>query len=141
MLCTNNERTLSSNIDLHALLEAARLSSIRFHMIALRKTRLGGTTWTVGRQSTRHLWRVSLRSVGGVGFTVQLSVVHLESSEILSRRLPLRLHLQHCRPIIITNCYSPTSAADASALSARSSTRLSSTRGSSVSSSSKKKSS
>ncbi|KAK6745849.1 hypothetical protein RB195_012144 [Necator americanus] len=54
------------------------------------------------------------RNVGGVGFVVHPSVVHLvDSHEILSPRLAiLRLRPVRQKPISIINCYSPTSAAD-----------------------------
>ncbi|KAK6726469.1 hypothetical protein RB195_004661 [Necator americanus] len=58
------------------------------------------------------------RNVGGVGFVVHPSVVHLiDSHEILSPRLAiLRLRPLRQKPISIINCYSPTSAADESEL-------------------------
>ncbi|KAK6733672.1 hypothetical protein RB195_017431 [Necator americanus] len=64
--------------------------------------------------------RVSSRNVGGVGFVVQPSVVHLfESYEILSPRLAIfRLHPLRQKSISTINCYSPTSATDESELDA-----------------------
>ncbi|KAK6764377.1 hypothetical protein RB195_024632 [Necator americanus] len=64
--------------------------------------------------------KVPSRNVGGVGFVVHPSVVHLvDSHEILSPRLAiLRLHPLRQKSISIINCYSPTSAADESELDA-----------------------
>ncbi|KAK6762618.1 hypothetical protein RB195_023370 [Necator americanus] len=58
--------------------------------------------------------KVPSRNVGGVGFVVRPSVVHLvDSHEILSPRLAiLRLRPLRQKSISIINCYSPTSAAD-----------------------------
>ncbi|KAK6733983.1 hypothetical protein RB195_017635 [Necator americanus] len=63
---------------------------------------------------------VPSRNVGGVGFVVHPSVVHLvDSHEILSPRLAiLRLRPLRQRPISIINCYSPTSASVDSELNA-----------------------
>ncbi|KAK6765079.1 hypothetical protein RB195_025131 [Necator americanus] len=64
--------------------------------------------------------KVPSRNVGGVGFVVHPSVVHLvDSHEILSPRLAiLRLRPLRQKSISIINCYSPTSAADESVLDA-----------------------
>ncbi|CAJ0588207.1 unnamed protein product [Cylicocyclus nassatus] len=64
--------------------------------------------------------KVPSRSVGGVGFVVHPSIVHLvDSHEILSSRLGiLQLHPPRQKTISIINCYSPTSAADDSELDA-----------------------
>ncbi|KAK6734871.1 hypothetical protein RB195_018200 [Necator americanus] len=64
--------------------------------------------------------KVPSRNVGGVGFVVHPSVVHLvDSHEILSPRLAiLRLRPLRQKSISIINCYSPTSAADDSELGA-----------------------
>ncbi|KAK6748893.1 hypothetical protein RB195_001486 [Necator americanus] len=64
--------------------------------------------------------KVPSRNVGGVGFIVHPSVVHLvDSHEILSPRLAiLRLRPLRQKPISIINCYSLTSAADDSELDA-----------------------
>ncbi|KAK6757735.1 hypothetical protein RB195_015509 [Necator americanus] len=64
--------------------------------------------------------KVPSRNVGGVGFVMHPSVVHLiDSHEILSPRLAiLRLRPLRQEPISIINCYSPTSAADESELDA-----------------------
>ncbi|KAK6744593.1 hypothetical protein RB195_011365 [Necator americanus] len=64
--------------------------------------------------------KVPSQNVGGVGFVVHPSVVHLvDFHEILSPRLAsLRLRPLRQKPISITNCYSPTSAADESELDA-----------------------
>ncbi|VDM77940.1 unnamed protein product [Strongylus vulgaris] len=60
------------------------------------------------------------RNVGGVGFVVHSSVVHLvDSHEILSPRLAIfRLRPLHQETVTTINCYSPTSAADDSKLDA-----------------------
>ncbi|KAK6753963.1 hypothetical protein RB195_013138 [Necator americanus] len=62
--------------------------------------------------------KIPSRNVGGVGFVVHPSVVHLVGShEILSPRLAiLRLLPLRQKSICIINCYSPTSAADESEL-------------------------
>ncbi|KAK6739407.1 hypothetical protein RB195_008096 [Necator americanus] len=62
--------------------------------------------------------KVPSRNVGGAGFVVYPSVVHLvDSHEILSPRLAtLRLRPLRQKPISIINCNSPTSAADDSEL-------------------------
>ncbi|KAK6740208.1 hypothetical protein RB195_008588 [Necator americanus] len=62
--------------------------------------------------------KVPSRNVGGVGFVVHPSVVHLvDSHEILSPYLAiLRLRPLRQKSISIINCYSPTSAADESEL-------------------------
>ena len=54
------------------------------------------------------------KNVGGVGFVVHPSIVHLvDSHEVLSPRLAiLRLRPLRQKTISIINCYSPTSAAD-----------------------------
>ncbi|KAK6741074.1 hypothetical protein RB195_009122 [Necator americanus] len=64
--------------------------------------------------------KVPSRNVGGVGFVVHPSVVHLvDSHEILSPRLAiLRLRPLRQKSISIINCYSPTSTADDSELDA-----------------------
>ncbi|KAK6749652.1 hypothetical protein RB195_001952 [Necator americanus] len=64
--------------------------------------------------------KVPSRNVGGVGFVVHPSVIHLvDSHEILSPRLAiLRLRPLRQKSISIINCYSPTSAADDSELDA-----------------------
>ncbi|KAK6740726.1 hypothetical protein RB195_008897 [Necator americanus] len=58
-----------------------------------------------------HGEKVPSRNVGGVGFVVHPSVVHLvDSHEILSPRLAIQ------KSVSIINCYSPTSTADESEL-------------------------
>ena len=120
MLCTYNARTFSTNADLHALLHAAE--HIKYHVIALQETKsrkkdvrqmTDGTLVIRGE-------KVPSRNVGGVGFVVHPSIVHLvDSHEILSPRLGiLRLRPPHQKTISIINCYSPTSAADESELDA-----------------------
>ncbi|WKX88276.1 hypothetical protein Q1695_008149 [Nippostrongylus brasiliensis] len=118
MLYTYHARTVSSDADLYALLEAA--GHIKYHVIALQETNrrradLGqhndGTVVIRGE-------KILSRKVGGVEFIVHPSVVHLvDSHEILSPRLAiLRLHPPHHRTISIINCYSPYAAADDSEL-------------------------
>ncbi|KAK6750136.1 hypothetical protein RB195_002246 [Necator americanus] len=113
-LCTYNARTVSTDADLHALLGAAE--RIKFHVIALQETKCR-------RSDVRHMndgtlvirgEKVPSGNVGGVGFVVHPSVVHLvDSHEILSPRLAiLRLRPLRQKSISIINCYSPTSAAD-----------------------------
>ncbi len=120
MLCTYNARTVSTDADLHALLHAA--GHIKYHVIALQETKSR-------KQDVRQLSdgtlvirgeKVPSRNVGGVGFVVHPTIVHLvDSHEILSPRLAiLRLHPPHQKTISIINCYSPTSAADDSELDA-----------------------
>ncbi|KAK6759567.1 hypothetical protein RB195_021257 [Necator americanus] len=64
--------------------------------------------------------KVPSRNVGGVGFVMHPSVVHLvDSREILSPRLViLRLRPLRQKHISIISCYSPTAAADESTLGA-----------------------
>ncbi|KAE9414468.1 hypothetical protein Angca_001498, partial [Angiostrongylus cantonensis] len=54
------------------------------------------------------------RNIGGVGFVVHPSTVHLVySCEILSPRVAVfRLQLSHHKKITIINCYSPIDTAD-----------------------------
>ncbi|KAK6765550.1 hypothetical protein RB195_025454 [Necator americanus] len=62
--------------------------------------------------------RFPSRNVGGVGFVVQTSVVHVvDSNEILSLGLAI-LRRRYAPKTRIFNCYSPTSAADDSELDA-----------------------
>ncbi|KAK6762648.1 hypothetical protein RB195_023390 [Necator americanus] len=113
-LCTCKARTVSTDADLHALLGAAK--RLKFHLIALQETKCirsdvrqmnNGTPGIRGE-------KVPSRNVGGVGFVVHPSVVHLaDSHEILSPRLAiLRLRPLRQKLISIINCYSPASAAD-----------------------------
>ncbi|KAK6765096.1 hypothetical protein RB195_025145 [Necator americanus] len=64
--------------------------------------------------------KVPSRNVGGVGFIVYPSVVHLvDSHETLPPRMAiLRFRPLRQKPISIIDCYSPTSAADESKLNA-----------------------
>ncbi|KAE9414287.1 hypothetical protein Angca_000162, partial [Angiostrongylus cantonensis] len=112
--CTYNARTLSTDADLHALLAAS--DRIKFHVIALQETKIKKTDI---RQLNNGIFvicgeKVPSRNVGGVGFVVHPSIAHLvDSYEILSPRIAvLRLQLSHHKKITITNCYSPTEAAD-----------------------------
>ncbi|KAK6752241.1 hypothetical protein RB195_003578 [Necator americanus] len=119
-LCTYNTRTVSRNADLHALLGAAE--RIKFHVIALQETKCRRSDVRQMNDGT-HVIRgekVPSRNVGGDGFVVHPSVVHLvDSHEIQSPRLIiLRLRPLRQKPISIINCYSPTSAADDSKLDA-----------------------
>ncbi|EYC38733.1 hypothetical protein Y032_0699g1627 [Ancylostoma ceylanicum] len=95
MLCTYNARTVSTNADLHALLEAA--GRIKFHVIALQETKSKKSEVRQLNDGTLIIRgeKFPSRNVGGVGFVVHPSVVHLvDSHEILSPRLAiLRLHL------------------------------------------------
>ncbi|EYC39612.1 hypothetical protein Y032_0649g1120 [Ancylostoma ceylanicum] len=118
MLCTYNARTVSTNADLHALLEAGR--RIKFHVIALQETKSKKNEVRQLNDGTLIIRgeKFPSRNVGGVGFVVHPSVVHLvDSHEILSPRLAiLRLHLPRRKSISIINCYSPTLTADESEL-------------------------
>ncbi|KAK6742488.1 hypothetical protein RB195_010012 [Necator americanus] len=119
-LCTYNARTVSTDADLHALLGAAE--RIKFHVIALQETKCRRSDVRQMNYSTLVIRgeKFPSRNVGGVGFVVHPSVVHLvDSHEILSLRLAiLRLRPLRQKSISIINCYSPTSAADESELDA-----------------------
>ncbi|KAK6764881.1 hypothetical protein RB195_024993 [Necator americanus] len=119
-LCTYNARTVSTDADLHALLGAAE--RIKFYATALQQTNCrrsdvgqmnGGTLAIRGE-------KVPSQNVGGLGFVVHTSVVHLvDSHDILPPRLAiLRLHPLRRKPISNINCYSPTSTDDESELDA-----------------------
>ncbi|KAK6760044.1 hypothetical protein RB195_021531 [Necator americanus] len=109
-----------SNADLHALLGAAE--RIKFHVIALQGTKCRKSDVRQMNDGTLIIRgeKVPSRNVGGVGFVVHPSVVHLvDPHEILSPRLAiLRLRPLRQKSISIINCYSPTSAADDSELDA-----------------------
>ncbi|KAK6764720.1 hypothetical protein RB195_024884 [Necator americanus] len=113
-LCTYNARTVSTDADLHALLGAEE--RIKFHVIALQETKCRRSDVRQMNDGTLVIRgeKVPSRNVGGVGFVVHPSVVHLvDSHEILSPRLAiLRLRPLRQKSISIINCYSPTSAAD-----------------------------
>ncbi|KAK6763193.1 hypothetical protein RB195_023780 [Necator americanus] len=119
-LCTYNARTVSTDADLHTLLRAAE--RIKFHVIALQETKYRRSDVRQMNDGTLVIRgeNVPSRNVGGVGFVVRPSVVHLvDSHEILSPRLAiLRLRPLRQKSISIINCYSPTSAADESELDA-----------------------
>ncbi|KAK6764208.1 hypothetical protein RB195_024502 [Necator americanus] len=119
-LCTYNTRTVSTDVDLHALLGAAE--RIKFHVIALQETKCRRSDVRQMNDGTLVIRgeKVPSRNIGGVGFVVHPSVVHLvESHEVLSPRLAiLRFRPLRQKPISIINCYSPTSAADDSELDA-----------------------
>ncbi|KAK6752308.1 hypothetical protein RB195_003617 [Necator americanus] len=125
-LCTYNARTVSTDADLHALLGAAEriksCSLLAACLIALQETmcrRSEVRQMNDGRVVIRGK-KVPSRNVGGVGFVVHPSVVHLvDSNEILSPRLAiLCLRPLGRKPISIMNWYSPASAADDSELDA-----------------------
>ncbi|KAK6737065.1 hypothetical protein RB195_019642 [Necator americanus] len=89
-LCTYNARTVSIDADLHALLGAAE--RIKFHVIALQETKCRRSDVRQMNDGTLVIRgeNVPSRNVGGVGFVVHLSVVHLvDSHEILSPRLAI----------------------------------------------------
>ncbi|KAK6764527.1 hypothetical protein RB195_024738 [Necator americanus] len=117
-LCTYNARTVSA--DLHALFGAAE--RIKFHVIALQETKCSRSDVRQMNDGTLVIRgeKVPSRNVGGVGFVVHPSIVHLVGShEILSPRLAiLRLRPLRQKSISVINCYSPTSAADESELDA-----------------------
>ncbi|KAK6742505.1 hypothetical protein RB195_010022 [Necator americanus] len=119
-LCTYNARTVSTDADLHALLGAAE--RIKFHVIALQETKCRRSDVRQMNDGTLVIRgeKFPSRNVGGVGFVVHPSVVHLvDTHEILSPRLViLRLRPLRQKSISIINCYSPTSAADESELDA-----------------------
>lgn len=119
-LCTYNARTVSSNANLHALLDAA--SKIKYHVIALQETKSRKTDVRQMNDGTLVIRgeKIPSRNVGGVGFVVHPSVVrHVDSHEILSPRLAiLRLRPTRHKTVSIINCYSPHSAADESELDA-----------------------
>ncbi|KAK6765413.1 hypothetical protein RB195_025366 [Necator americanus] len=119
-LCTYNARTVSTDADLHALLGAAE--RIKFYVIALQETKCRRSDVRQMNDGTLVIRgeKVPSRNVSGVGFVVHPSVVHLvDSHEILSPRLAiLRLRPLRRKPISILNYYSPTSAADESAMDA-----------------------
>ncbi|KAK6759223.1 hypothetical protein RB195_021076 [Necator americanus] len=112
--CTYNAKTVSTDADLHALLEAAE--RIKFHVIARQETKCRRSDVRQMNDATLVIRgeKVPSRNVGGVGFVVHPSVVHLvDSHEILSPRLAiLGLRPLRQKSISIINCYSPTSAAD-----------------------------
>ncbi|KAK6737605.1 hypothetical protein RB195_019984 [Necator americanus] len=89
-LCTHNARTVSTDDDLHALLGAAE--RIKFHVIALQETKCRRSDVREMNDGTLVIRgeKVPSRNVGGVGFVVHPSVVHLVGSyEILSPRLAI----------------------------------------------------
>ncbi|KAK6743278.1 hypothetical protein RB195_010501 [Necator americanus] len=97
-------------------------SELKFRVIALQETKCRRSDVRQMNDGT-HVIRgekVPSRNVGGVGFVVHPSVVHLvDSHETLSPRLAiLRLRPLRQKSISIINCYSPTSAADESELDA-----------------------
>ncbi|KAK6765086.1 hypothetical protein RB195_025137 [Necator americanus] len=109
-----NARTVSTDADLHALLRAAE--RIKFYVIALQETKCRRSDVRQMNDGTLVIReeKVPLRNVGGVGFAVHPSVVHLVDSH---ETLPPRMAILRFRPlrqksISIINCYSPTSAAD-----------------------------
>ncbi|KAK6734510.1 hypothetical protein RB195_017975 [Necator americanus] len=111
---------MATDADLHALLGAAE--RIKFHVIALQETKCRRSDVRQMNDGTLVIRgeKVPSRNVGGVGFVVHPSVVHLvDFHEILSPRLAiLRLRPLRQKSISIINCYSPTSAADDSEMDA-----------------------
>ncbi|VDL83654.1 unnamed protein product [Nippostrongylus brasiliensis] len=77
MLCTYNARTVSSNADLYALLEAA--GRIKYHVIALQETKSRKADIRQHNDGTLVIRgeKIPSRNVGGVGFIVHSSVAHL----------------------------------------------------------------
>ncbi|KAK6749858.1 hypothetical protein RB195_002083 [Necator americanus] len=73
-LCTYNARTVSTDADLHALLEAA--DRIKFHVIALQETKCRRSDVRQMNDGTLVIRgeKVPSRNVGGVGFVVHPSV-------------------------------------------------------------------
>ncbi|XGW11810.1 hypothetical protein V3C99_012907 [Haemonchus contortus] len=120
LLYTYNAKTVSSNAALHELLDAN--SHIKYHVIALQETKSRRTDVQRMNDGTFIIRGEKLpsRNVGGVGFVVHPSVVHLvDSHEILSPRFAiLRLRHTHMKTISIVNCYSPHSTADEEELDA-----------------------
>ncbi|VDM53568.1 unnamed protein product [Angiostrongylus costaricensis] len=114
LICTYNARTLSTDADLHALLVAA--DRIKFHVIALQETKVKKTDMRELNNGTLMIrgGKVSSRNVGGVGFVVHPSIVHLVDSYVIlfPRIAVLRLQLSHHKKITIFNCYSPIDSAD-----------------------------
>uniref|UniRef100_A0A0K0DLV7 Endo/exonuclease/phosphatase domain-containing protein n=1 Tax=Angiostrongylus cantonensis TaxID=6313 RepID=A0A0K0DLV7_ANGCA len=100
--------------DLHALLAAA--DRIKLYLIALQETKIKKTDIRQLNNGTFVIRgeKVSSSNVGGAGFVVHPSIVHLvDSYEILSPRIAvLRLQLSHHKKTTIINYYSPTDAAD-----------------------------
>ncbi|KAK6764805.1 hypothetical protein RB195_024939 [Necator americanus] len=80
-LCTYSARAVSTDADLHALLGAAE--RIKFHVTALQETNCRRSD--VGQVNDGTLVicgeKVPSRNVGGVGFVMHPSVVHLVSRD------------------------------------------------------------
>ncbi|EYB87276.1 hypothetical protein Y032_0266g729 [Ancylostoma ceylanicum] len=81
MLSTYDKRTVSTDADPHALLEAA--GRIKFHLIALQ-TKNGKSEVRQHHDGTLVIHREELpsRNVGGVGFAMHPSDVHLVDSRL-----------------------------------------------------------
>ncbi|KAK6749393.1 hypothetical protein RB195_001790 [Necator americanus] len=111
-LCTYNARTVSTDADLHVLLRATE--RIKFHVIALQETKCRRSDVQQMSDGTLVIRgeKVTSRNVGGVGFVVHPSVVHLVDSSFFASALCAK------KRISIINCYSQTSAADESELDA-----------------------
>lgn len=79
-LLTYKIRTLSSDASLHALLLSA--DHIKFHEVILQETKINKTDICSQNKSTLVIRgeKVSSRNVGGVGFVVHWSIVHLVNS-------------------------------------------------------------
>ncbi|KAK6735349.1 hypothetical protein RB195_018512 [Necator americanus] len=115
---TYKARTVHTEADLHAFLRV--VERIEFQVIALQETKSRRSDVRQMNDGTLVIRgeKVPSRNVGGVGFVVHPSVIHLvDSQEILSPRLAIpRLRPQ--KPINIIDGYSPTSVADDSELDA-----------------------
>ncbi|VDM69648.1 unnamed protein product [Strongylus vulgaris] len=79
ILCTYNAKAISTNADLHALLEAT--GGINYHVIALQETKSRKTDVRQPSDGTLIICVEKIpRNVGGVGFVAHPSVVHLVDS-------------------------------------------------------------
>ncbi|VDM53879.1 unnamed protein product [Angiostrongylus costaricensis] len=114
LLCTYNARTLSTDTDLHVLLVA--VDRIKFYVIALQETEIKKTDIRQLNNGTLVIRgeKVPSRNVGGVGFVVHPSIVHLVDSYVIlfPSIAVVRLQLSHQKKVTITNCYSPTDGAN-----------------------------
>ncbi|KAK6760627.1 hypothetical protein RB195_021910 [Necator americanus] len=115
--CTYIARTVSTDADLHVLpsCKAYQIShDCSADQVQETKCRRSDVRQMNDGTLVIRGEKFPSRNVGGVGFVVHPSVVHLvDSHKILSPRLAiLRLRPLRQKPISIINCYSPTSAAD-----------------------------
>ncbi|KAE9415021.1 hypothetical protein Angca_001265, partial [Angiostrongylus cantonensis] len=106
--------TLFTDADLHDFLVAA--DRIKFHFIALQETKIENTDIRQLNNGTliNREGKVPSQNVGGVGFAIHVSIVHLvDSYEILFPRIAvLRLQMTRRKRITIIDSYSPTNATD-----------------------------